>query len=297
MKAIFIFPSYNDPYLNRFLQPDTIIPSLYNPQSLNRYSFVGNNPINYSDPTGHWRTEDTGSRNGCYDPKYCSNGIPNLPKPLGATDKGHGSSNKLNFNSCSNGYYTGCNGDNGSGIGATSPNLDYCHGSNACYEARKPPSNWNLNPENPDYYTFTVNGELLTGTITADRYGQYYIGGGINVGKSILLPTISLTQGYIGSQFDSAKDMESQANIGDFLNGLTVNAGGGYIGGASATFSPSTIKYLPVFYSFGRSNPEIAPVAWESGAYLPPGAGISATYSIPLTPLINRMSKYWQFGQ
>ena len=82
MKAIFIFPSYNDPYLNRFLQPDTIIPSLYNPQSLNRYSFVGNNPINYSDPTGHWRTEDTGSRNGCYDPKYCNGGQPKSAEEL-----------------------------------------------------------------------------------------------------------------------------------------------------------------------------------------------------------------------
>ena len=43
----------DDPYLNRFLQPDTIIPNLYNPQNLNRYSFVGNNPIRYNDPTGH----------------------------------------------------------------------------------------------------------------------------------------------------------------------------------------------------------------------------------------------------
>ena len=44
---------FYDPYLNRFLQPDTIIPELYNPQSLNRYSYVGNNSINRIDPTGH----------------------------------------------------------------------------------------------------------------------------------------------------------------------------------------------------------------------------------------------------
>ena len=68
--------SYNDPYLNRFLQPDSIIPNLYTPQSLNRYSYVNNSPINYADPTGHMRTENTGSRNGCYDPKYCNGGQP-----------------------------------------------------------------------------------------------------------------------------------------------------------------------------------------------------------------------------
>jgi len=41
------------PYINRFLQPDTLIPNLTNPQSLNRFSYVLNNPIRYNDPTGH----------------------------------------------------------------------------------------------------------------------------------------------------------------------------------------------------------------------------------------------------
>ena len=33
-----------DPYLNRWIQPDTIIPDFTNPQSLNRYAYVYNNP-------------------------------------------------------------------------------------------------------------------------------------------------------------------------------------------------------------------------------------------------------------
>ncbi|MDH5508415.1 MAG: RHS repeat-associated core domain-containing protein [Anaerolineae bacterium] len=41
------------PELGRFTQPDTIIPSLFNPQSLNRYAYVSNNPIRFIDPTGH----------------------------------------------------------------------------------------------------------------------------------------------------------------------------------------------------------------------------------------------------
>ena len=43
----------SSPYINRFLQPDTIIPDLSNPQSWNRYSYVTNRPVNFNDPTGH----------------------------------------------------------------------------------------------------------------------------------------------------------------------------------------------------------------------------------------------------
>ena len=39
--------------LNRFLSADSIIPSPTNPQSYNRYTYTLNNPIKYSDPTGH----------------------------------------------------------------------------------------------------------------------------------------------------------------------------------------------------------------------------------------------------
>jgi RHS repeat-associated protein len=44
---------YYDPYLNRFISPDSIIPDPANPQDLNRYSYVRNNPVRYTDPTGH----------------------------------------------------------------------------------------------------------------------------------------------------------------------------------------------------------------------------------------------------
>jgi|GEM_PF-2614257 len=43
---------YNAP-TGQFIQPDTIISDLYNPQSLNRYSFEENSPYNRVDPSGH----------------------------------------------------------------------------------------------------------------------------------------------------------------------------------------------------------------------------------------------------
>ncbi|MGA7193540.1 MAG: RHS repeat-associated core domain-containing protein [Anaerolineales bacterium] len=42
-----------DSELQRFISPDDIVPDLNNPQSLNRYSYVNNSPINHNDPSGH----------------------------------------------------------------------------------------------------------------------------------------------------------------------------------------------------------------------------------------------------
>jgi RHS repeat-associated protein len=44
---------YYDPVLARFIQPDSIIPDIFNPQSYNRYSYCVNNPLRYTDPDGH----------------------------------------------------------------------------------------------------------------------------------------------------------------------------------------------------------------------------------------------------
>ena len=45
---------YYDPVLGRFIQADTIVQSPSNPQTLNRYTYCNNNPVNYTDPDGHF---------------------------------------------------------------------------------------------------------------------------------------------------------------------------------------------------------------------------------------------------
>jgi RHS repeat-associated protein len=44
---------YYNPRINHFTQADTISPNLFDPQELNRYSYVRNNPLKYVDPSGH----------------------------------------------------------------------------------------------------------------------------------------------------------------------------------------------------------------------------------------------------
>jgi RHS repeat-associated protein len=41
------------PRLGRFISADTIVPNFADPQNLNRYAFVLNNPLKYTDPSGH----------------------------------------------------------------------------------------------------------------------------------------------------------------------------------------------------------------------------------------------------
>jgi RHS repeat-associated protein len=59
---------FYDPVLGRFLQPDPVISSFANPMTLNRFSYVNNNPINYNDPFGYEAKKCKDE--GCKNPEY-----------------------------------------------------------------------------------------------------------------------------------------------------------------------------------------------------------------------------------
>lgn len=69
-------------YINRFLQPDSIIPNPANPQNWNRYSYVTNRPVNFNDPSGHNAECGLGEL-GCKAGKY----TPPLLDPSGSLDR------------------------------------------------------------------------------------------------------------------------------------------------------------------------------------------------------------------
>ncbi|MHC1725319.1 MAG: RHS repeat-associated core domain-containing protein [Syntrophobacteraceae bacterium] len=45
---------YYDPEIGRFISPDSIVQAPGDPQTLNRYSYCRNNPLMYTDLSGHW---------------------------------------------------------------------------------------------------------------------------------------------------------------------------------------------------------------------------------------------------
>ncbi len=54
VNGLILFPARPyDPELGRFIQPDPFVQDPSDPQTLNRYSYVRNNPINFVDPSGY----------------------------------------------------------------------------------------------------------------------------------------------------------------------------------------------------------------------------------------------------
>ena len=53
---------YYDPTIGRFISADTVVQSYSNPQTLNRYAYCLNNPLNRTDPTGKDYISDHGGR-------------------------------------------------------------------------------------------------------------------------------------------------------------------------------------------------------------------------------------------
>lgn len=61
MQLYFYNARYYDPALGRFTQADTIVPEPVNLQSLNRFSYVLNNPLKYIDPSGYCGVDADGN--------------------------------------------------------------------------------------------------------------------------------------------------------------------------------------------------------------------------------------------
>jgi hypothetical protein len=92
---------------------DTIVPGITNPQNLNRYSYVTNNPLRYIDPSGHARIENEFG-GGCSTSGYCGGTIYSPPpSPVNYCD--------THPNACSgpgnNGGSSGGSSDDGGGAG------------------------------------------------------------------------------------------------------------------------------------------------------------------------------------
>ena len=68
-----------DPYLGRFLSADPVLPNAFDLQSFNRYAYVTNNPLKYTDPSGNMPDDNFGED---IEPQHSSFGHFNSRNPF-----------------------------------------------------------------------------------------------------------------------------------------------------------------------------------------------------------------------
>jgi hypothetical protein len=184
-------------YINRFLQPDSIIPNLSNPQSWNRFSYVYNNPVNFIDPSGHRACGDG--------EEYDCDGTKN--------DEGGG----LTLDNTDSGDKPGCgvSGHESYGFHCTKKDLE-----NATLEQRlrwfqRLQGNMSVNVR-PDAGDWFVNIDTVVAgfSVTGQDSNEWVL----NVDAEILL---AVQDGYVASQGLYQGTLSPQGNLwSNFFNGL-----------------------------------------------------------------------------
>ncbi len=252
---------YYLPGLRRFILADTIVPEAANPQAFNHYAYTLNNPVRYSDPSGHRPMSEaehrratnhhTSSRLGA--DRSRSQGVS------GYFEGGLGTGTEYNYvetdwrvedtrYEVSQEYYDRITNALITGHAMTESPIfpegsyvvenEVMHDGYAIYDPADPLS------RGPDYSFRQFSVSLaFSGLVAAEpismnysrmdhRYGNSYFSWGIGGGEGLLLLSGNISSGYLYTQ-----GVPTERQMEEFMTGLSVNANAGFLLGGGFTFS------------------------------------------------------------
>ncbi len=220
---------YYVPGIGRFASADTIVPDPANPQAWNRYAYTYNNPLRYTDSTGHKVDESGGisscKNNDCYVPPPEPPVLEVALMPLSQEPP------------------------------SMPPNTNEWPA-------------WTYHPLFPDYFTIQGTLFIFSGAITIDTYSNVYISGGVSFGPESIAGSLRAAGGWIvanqvpsGWGYDWERQeldvAPSEAILEQFLRGWSAGGGGGIGGGIDGAISLSTQDPLHIGVEGGIYSPQL----------------------------------------
>ncbi|MCY9697918.1 RHS repeat-associated core domain-containing protein, partial [Paenibacillus alginolyticus] len=187
------------PKVGRFTTEDTYAGVAYVPQTLNRYAYTLNNPVNYTDPTGHWCEYGEYSHGGdCDDPSHW------VPDPVDNSGGSGGSSG---------GGSTG--GDSGGGSGGGDPSGGSSGGdSGGSYTP----------PPTPAEIAAGKYSQIFNSVGTASTIKSAHSSSG-NTGKLLAAVMFYKPDGEIGRiEMNPLSGTPNNGSITDYMNSMGPNA-------------------------------------------------------------------------
>ena len=224
------------PNLGRWHSPDPLGGDVTNPQSLNRYAYVLNNPTTLTDPLG--LDPCTSANTGPGGSYACSPEHAAQSNEGGGGGGGVGSWDEFDLMNLgtaqSSGSTTAQIWVNAAEVDTTIDGISYPGPSMPGYWATVAV----VTAWVPDYVSLNINVGIVGGgtiAINLDRNGHLYVGPGLNVGKSLSYVSYSLTANWLNQ---SARPSESQLN--SFLTRNSFNFTAGYWGGVQVGWTPGS---------------------------------------------------------